>query len=102
MAVTSSDLVETGQHPDHEAGRHGDGVPRLLQHHLVPPHHHLGLLPGEGGLLGRRTPELDIVVNTCTAEKEVSVGYLELVFSTGGGDQVRHSCMEIIYYESRT
>ena len=67
--VTSSDLVETGQHPDHEAGGDGDGVPGLLQHHLVPPHHHLGLLPLEGGLLGGGTPELDIVVNTCTGER---------------------------------
>ena len=63
VAVTSSDLVETGQHSDHEAGRHGDGVPRLLQHHLVPPHHHLRLLPVEGSLLCCGTPELDVVIN---------------------------------------
>ena len=79
--VTSSDLVETGQHPDHEAGGDGDGVPGLLQHHLVPPHHHLGLLPLEGGLLGGGTPELDIVVNTCTGEREVSVGLTSILRS---------------------
>ena len=64
LIITSSDLVEAGQHPDHEAGGDRDGVPGLLQHHLVPPHHHLRLLPVEGGLLRGGTPELDIVVNT--------------------------------------
>ena len=62
--LTSPDLIEAGQHPDHEAGGDRDGVPGLLQHHLVPPHHHLRLLPVEGGLLRGGTPELDIVVNT--------------------------------------
>ena len=37
-SLTSSDLVERGEHPDHESGGHGDGVAGLLQHHLVPAH----------------------------------------------------------------
>ena len=40
---TSPDLVEAGQHPYHERGWHRDGVPGLLQHHLVPPHYNLDL-----------------------------------------------------------
>lgn len=38
LSLTSSDLVERGEHPDHEGGGDGDGVAGLLQHHLVPPH----------------------------------------------------------------
>lgn len=33
--LTRTDVVQGGQHPEHEGGRHGDGVPRLLQHELV-------------------------------------------------------------------
>ena len=62
LIITSSDLVEAGQHPDHEAGWHGDGVPGLLQHHLVPPHDDLGLGLVKQRLLGGWSPQLDVVV----------------------------------------
>lgn len=35
-ALTSSDVVQGGQHPQHERGGDCDGVSSLLQHELVP------------------------------------------------------------------
>ena len=34
-ALTGSDVVQRGQHPQHEGGGHCDGVPGLLQHQLI-------------------------------------------------------------------
>lgn len=34
--LTGADVVQGGEHPQHEGGGHGDGVPGLLQHELVP------------------------------------------------------------------
>lgn len=37
--LTGPDVVQGGQHAEHEGGGHCDGVPRLLQHELIPSDH---------------------------------------------------------------
>jgi len=36
VKFTSSNLIQTCQHADHEGSRHGNCVLRLLQHHFIP------------------------------------------------------------------
>ena len=79
--LTSPDLVEAGEHPDHEAGGHRDRVPRLLQHHLVTPRHHLRLLGAEHGLRRRGAPQLHVVI-----------------YARGGEDRVRGVRLHAVHH----